>query len=157
LISKTHREKVLRYYALAREEGAAVVTGGGVPHFADARDGGAFVEPTIWTGLSDEARCMREEVFGPVCHVAPFETEAEAVARANDSDYGLAASVWTSDLTRAHRVARRIEAGLVWVNTWFLRDLRTPFGGVKMSGIGREGGAHSLAFYSEVSTVCIKL
>lgn len=157
LISQTHRQKVLSYFALARQEGATVVTGGGVPRFGDRRDEGSFVQPTIWTGLGDQARCMREEVFGPVCHVAPFDSEAEAIARANDSDYGLAASVWTTDLTRGHRVAREIEAGLVWVNTWFLRDLRTPFGGVKMSGIGREGGAYSLAFYSEASTVCIKL
>ncbi len=157
LVSEGHREKVLSYYELAREEGADVVTGGGIPQFGDERDNGAWVEPTILTGLPESARCVREEIFGPVCHVAPFATEAQAVAMANDSDYGLAAAVWTTNLSRAHRVARQIEAGIVWVNTWYLRDLRTPFGGVKLSGIGREGGIHSLNFYSEPTNICIKL
>jgi aminomuconate-semialdehyde/2-hydroxymuconate-6-semialdehyde dehydrogenase len=157
LISHKHREKVLSYYQLAREEGATVVTGGGVPSFNDNRDRGAWIQPTILTGLKEDARCIKEEIFGPVCHVTPFDTEDEAIAMANDSDYGLAGAVWTSDLKRAHRVARQIEAGIVWVNTWYLRDLRTPFGGVKLSGIGREGGLHSLAFYSEPTNICIKL
>ena len=155
LISKGHRDKVLSYFALAREEGATVVTGGGVPHFGDERDGGAFVQPTIWTGLSDSARCVQEEVFGPVCHIAPFDTDEEIVARVNDSRYGLAASVWTRDLARAHKITRRFDVGIVWVNTWFLRDLRTPFGGTRLSGIGREGGRHSLDFYSSTSTICV--
>lgn len=157
LISHEHRDKVLSYYRLAVEEGATVVTGGGVPVFNDARDQGAYVQPTIWTGLPDSARCVREEVFGPVCHIAPFDTEEEVVRRVNDSDYGLAASVWTTNLTRAHRVSQQIHTGIVWVNTWFLRDLRSPFGGVKLSGLGREGGRHSLDFYSEISNICIKL
>lgn len=157
LISHKHRDKVLSYFNLAREEGATVVTGGEVPSFGDARDDGAYVKPTIWTGLPDNARCVREEVFGPICHIAPFDSEDEAVARANDSVYGLAACVWTSDLMRAHRVARQMHVGLVWVNTWYLRDLRTPFGGAKLSGIGREGGRHSLDFYSEITNVCLRL
>ena len=157
LISQAHRDKVLTYYDLAVEEGATVVTGGGVPELGDRRDEGSWIQPTIWTGLAADARCMREEIFGPVCHVAPFSDEDEAVALANDSQYGLAAAVWTDNLSRAHRVARQIEVGIVWVNTWYLRDLRTPFGGVKLSGIGREGGMHSLAFYSEPSNICIKL
>ena len=157
LVSHSHRHKVLSYYALAAEEGATVVTGGGVPEFGDARDQGAWVQPTILTGLPESARCVREEIFGPVCHVAPFASEDEAIALANDSRYGLAGAIWTQDLSRAHRVARRIEAGIVWVNTWYLRDLRTPFGGVKLSGIGREGGLHSLSFYSEPTNICIKL
>ena len=157
LVSKGHRDKVLSYYRLAREEGATVVTGGGIPEFGDERDNGAWVEPTILTGLPESARCVREEIFGPVCHVAPFATEEEAVSMVNDSAYGLAAAVWTTNLSRAHRVARQIEAGIVWVNTWYLRDLRTPFGGVKLSGIGREGGIHSLNFYSEPTNICIKL
>lgn len=157
LISAQHREKVLSYYRLAAEEGATIVTGGGVPHFGNALDQGSFVEPTILTGLPDDARCVREEIFGPVCHIAPFDDEAEVIERANDSRYGLAAAVWTSDVKRAHRVARQLEVGVVWVNDWFLRDLRTPFGGVKLSGIGREGGEHSLAFYSEPMNICIKL
>jgi aminomuconate-semialdehyde/2-hydroxymuconate-6-semialdehyde dehydrogenase len=157
LVSKAHRDKVLSYYALAREEGAEIVTGGGIPEFGDERDNGAWVQPTILTGLPERARCVREEIFGPVCHIAPFSTEEEAVAMANDSAYGLAAAIWTTNLARAHRVARQIEVGIVWVNTWYLRDLRTPFGGVKLSGIGREGGIHSLNFYSETTNICIKL
>ena len=157
LISRAHRDKVLSYYRLAREEGATVVAGGGTPSFGDSRDQGAYVEPTILTGLPEHARCMREEVFGPVCHITAFDAEEEAIAWANDSVYGLAAAIWTTNLTRAHRVARQMQAGLVWVNTWYLRDLRTPFGGMKLSGIGREGGVHSLAFYTEPTNICIKL
>src|SRR5450830_903502 len=157
LISHGHRDKVLSYYRLAVEEGATVVAGGGIPTFNDERDDGAYVQPTIWTGLPDDARCVTEEIFGPVCHIAPFDREDEVIGRINDSDYGLACAIWTSDLKRAHRVAPQIEAGLVWVNTWYLRDLRTPFGGVKQSGLGREGGRYSLDFYSEVTNICIKL
>ena len=134
-----------------------MITGGGVPEFGDKRDNGAWVQPTILTGLPETARSVREEIFGPVCHIAPFSSEEQAIAMANDSAYGLAAAIWTTNLSRAHRVARRIEAGIVWVNTWYLRDLRTPFGGVKLSGIGREGGVHSLNFYSEPTNICIKL
>jgi aminomuconate-semialdehyde/2-hydroxymuconate-6-semialdehyde dehydrogenase len=157
LVSKSHRDKVLSFYELAREEGAEIVTGGGMPEFGDERDNGAWIQPTILTGLSENARCVREEIFGPVCHIAPFSDEEQVIAMANDSAYGLAAAIWTTNLSRAHRVARRIEAGIVWVNTWYLRDLRTPFGGVKLSGIGREGGVHSLNFYSEPTNICIKL
>ena len=157
LISHAHRDKVLSYYRLAEEEGATVVSGGGVPQFGDARDEGAYVQPTIWTGLADDARCVTEEIFGPVCHIAPFDREEEVTQRVNDSDYGLACAIWTCDLKRAHRVAPQIEAGLVWVNTWYLRDLRTPFGGVKQSGLGREGGRYSLDFYSDITNICIKL
>lgn len=157
LISCKHRDKVTRYYQLAREEGATVHTGGGVPSLNARLDRGAFVEPTVWTGLPQSSRTMQEEVFGPVCNVMPFDDEAEAVALANDSRYGLAASVWTTRLDRGHRVAGLLEVGLVWINTWFLRDLRTPFGGARLSGIGREGGRHSLDFYSELKNVCVKL
>lgn len=157
MISHAHRDKVLGYFRLAQEEGARVEVGGGAPLFGDGRDAGAWVEPTIWTGLPDDARCVTEEIFGPVCHIAPFDTEEEVIGRVNDSRYGLACALWTTNVSRAHRVARRIHVGLVWVNTWYLRDLRTPFGGVKLSGLGREGGRHSLDFYSDLSNICIKL
>ena len=157
LISKTHREKVLWYYRLARDEGATVVAGGGVPEFGNPLDKGYYVEPTIFTGLVESARCVKEEIFGPVCHIAPFDTEEEVVQMANDTKYGLAASVWTSNLKRGHRVAEQMNAGITWVNCWFLRDLRTPFGGMGLSGIGREGGMHSLDFYSELNNICIRL
>jgi aminomuconate-semialdehyde/2-hydroxymuconate-6-semialdehyde dehydrogenase len=157
LISAQHREKVLSYYRLAREEGATVVTGGGVPIFDDDRDHGFYVQPTIYTGLPETARCVKEEIFGPVCHVTPFDSEQEAVALANDTKYGLAASIWTSNMKCGHRVAQQMNVGITWVNCWFLRDLRTPFGGAGLSGIGREGGVHSLNFYSESNNICIKL
>jgi aminomuconate-semialdehyde/2-hydroxymuconate-6-semialdehyde dehydrogenase len=157
LISAQHREKVLSYYRLAREEGAVVVTGGGVPEFGNTLDQGFFVQPTIYTGLPESARCIKEEIFGPVCHVAPFDTEEDAVNMANDTKYGLAASIWTANLKRGHRVAQQMNVGITWVNCWFLRDLRTPFGGAGLSGIGREGGIHSLNFYSELNNVCIRL
>ncbi|HEV3104804.1 MAG TPA: 2-hydroxymuconic semialdehyde dehydrogenase [Trinickia sp.] len=157
MISNGHREKVLSYFALAREEGATVVTGGGVPQFGNECDNGAFVQPTIWTGLPDTARCVTEEIFGPVCHIAPFDSEEEVIRRVNDSVYGLAASVWTTHLARGHRVARQIETGIVWVNAWYVRDLRTPFGGAKLSGFGREGGRHSMDFYSELTNVCVRV
>jgi aminomuconate-semialdehyde/2-hydroxymuconate-6-semialdehyde dehydrogenase len=157
LISLEHRNKVLSYYGKAVMEGATVITGGGIPKMPDTLSQGAWIEPTIWTGLSDNAATTTEEIFGPCCHVAPFDSEDEVVTRANALEYGLAASVWTTNLSRAHRISARIEAGIVWVNSWFLRDLRTPFGGMKQSGIGREGGVHSLEFYTELKNVCIKL
>ncbi len=157
LISVQHREKVLSYYRLAREEGAMLVSGGGVPEFSSELDRGFYIQPTIYTGLQESARCVKEEIFGPVCHVAPFDTEEEAVAKANDTKYGLAASIWTMNLKRGHRVAQQMKVGITWVNCWFLRDLRTPFGGVGLSGIGREGGMHSLNFYSELNNICIRL
>lgn len=157
LISAQHREKVLSYYRLAQQEGATVVSGGGVPQFGNALDQGFYVQPTIYTGLPESARCVKEEIFGPVCHVAPFDTEEEAVAKANDTKYGLAASIWTTNLKRGHRVAQQMNVGITWVNCWFLRDLRTPFGGVGLSGIGREGGMHSLNFYSELNNICIRI
>jgi aminomuconate-semialdehyde/2-hydroxymuconate-6-semialdehyde dehydrogenase len=156
LISQEHRRKVLSYYEKAVAEGATVVTGGGVPVMAGDLAAGSWVQPTIWTGLPETASVVREEIFGPCCHISPFDTEDEAVALANDTGYGLSSTIWTSNLARAHRVAAAVEAGIVWVNSWFLRDLRTPFGGMKQSGIGREGGVHSLEFYTELKNVCIK-
>lgn len=157
LISQEHRSKVLGYYKLAAEEGATVVTGGGVPTLEGDLANGAWVQPTIWTGLPENARVMREEIFGPCCHITPFDTEDEVVAWANDTDYGLSTTIWTTNLSCAHRMAAAIEVGITWINSWFLRDLRTPFGGSKQSGIGREGGVHSLEFYTELRNVCVKL
>jgi aminomuconate-semialdehyde/2-hydroxymuconate-6-semialdehyde dehydrogenase len=157
LISQEHRDKVLSYYAQAREQGATIVSGGGIPEMPSELQGGSWIEPTIWTGLPETASVVQQEIFGPCCHIAPFDSEDEVVRMANATPYGLAASVYTSDINRGHRVAARLEVGLCWVNSWFLRDLRTPFGGSKMSGIGREGGVHSLEFYTELRNVCVKL
>ncbi|EYR84648.1 2-hydroxymuconic semialdehyde dehydrogenase [Shinella sp. DD12] len=156
LISAEHRQKVLSYYDKARAEGATILAGGGVPQLA-GYENGYWVEPTVWTGLPQHAPVITDEIFGPCTHITPFDTEEEAVVLANDSPYGLATSIWTTNLSRAHRVSRQIEVGIAWVNCWFLRDLRTPFGGSKASGIGREGGIHSLEFYTELRNVCIKL
>ena len=156
LVSKVHQKKVLSYYQKAREEGATIVTGGGVPDMPDDLKDGCWVEPTIWTGLPETAAVVREEIFGPCCHIQPFDTEEEAVRMANDTKYGLATSIYTQDISRASRLATQIEVGLCWINSWFLRDLRTPFGGSKQSGIGREGGLHSLEFYTELRNVMIK-
>lgn len=157
LISKKHQNKVKSYYDLAVQEGATVEIGGGIPAMNDALKDGNWIEPTIWTGLPDDARVIREEIFGPCCHIRPFDSEEEVIALANDTHYGLAAAIWTENSSRAVRVAEQMEAGLVWINSWFLRDLRTAFGGAKQSGIGREGGVHSLEFYTEIKNICIKL
>jgi len=157
LISRAHREKVLGYYRNALDDGAQLVTGGGIPEVEDGLVDGAWIQPTIWTGLPDDSAVVREEIFGPCCHVRAFDDDEEAVQLANDTPYGLAAALWTENLGRAHRLAPALEAGLIWVNSWFLRDLRTPFGGSKQSGIGREGGVHGLDFYTELANVCIKL
>jgi aminomuconate-semialdehyde/2-hydroxymuconate-6-semialdehyde dehydrogenase len=157
LVSWAHREKVESYIALAREEGGTVVAGGERPTLAAPFDTGAFLQPTLITGLTSTCRTAQEEIFGPVATVHPFEDEAEAIAIANSVRYGLAASVWTSDLKRAHRVSAALDTGMVWVNCWLKRDLRVPFGGVKDSGVGREGGPHSLSFYTHDKNVCIQL
>jgi len=157
LVSHKHRDKVLSYYRKAVEDGATVVTGGGVPQMPGELASGAFVQPTIWTGLADDSAVVTEEIFGPCCHIRPFDTEEEVIELANSLPYGLSATLWTENVSRAHRVSGQLEAGIVWVNSWFLRDLRTAFGGSKQSGIGREGGVHSLEFYSEMKNVCIKL
>jgi aminomuconate-semialdehyde/2-hydroxymuconate-6-semialdehyde dehydrogenase len=157
LISRTHADKVLGYYRLAKDSGLDVVCGGTVAEAPDGHGGGFWVEPTIWTNVPTGHALLREEVFGPCAVVVPFDDEDEAIARANDTEYGLCASIWTNDLTRAHRVARAVDAGLVWVNTWYLRDLRTPFGGMKKSGIGREGGRWSFDFYGEPKNICLRL
>jgi aminomuconate-semialdehyde/2-hydroxymuconate-6-semialdehyde dehydrogenase len=155
LISQAHRKKVLTYYERAVADGARVVTGGGVPRMPDSLAAGAWIEPTIWTGLRDDSRICTEEIFGPCCHIAPFDTVEEVIKRANSTTYGLAATVWTRNLATAHRLAAALQVGVCWINSWFLRDLRTAFGGAKQSGIGREGGIHGLEFYTELRNVCV--
>ncbi|MGW5383175.1 2-hydroxymuconic semialdehyde dehydrogenase [Nocardia sp. NPDC003963] len=157
LISQSHRDKVMRYFRRAEESGAKVLTGGGIPDLGARFAAGSWVEPTLWTGLTNADPVLREEIFGPVAALVPFDTEAEAIALANDTEYGLAASVWTNDLRRGHRVAQAMNVGISWVNTWFTRELRSPFGGVGLSGIGREGGESSLHFYTEPTNVCVAL
>lgn len=157
VVSAAHRDKVLEYYKKAKDEGANVILGGGAPVMEGELKDGYWVEPTIWTGLSEDATVVKEEVFGPCCHIQPFDSEEEAIAMANNSPYGLASTLFTENLNKAHRVASKLDTGIVWVNSWFLRDLRTPFGGMKGSGIGREGGHHSLEFYTELKNVCIKM
>ncbi|MFN8011258.1 MAG: aldehyde dehydrogenase [Holophagaceae bacterium] len=157
LISAAHREKVEGYLKLAVEEGGTIRCGGTRPNLPGDLAGGFFLEPAVITGLSASCRTATEEIFGPVVTIHPFDHEDAAIAMANGTRYGLAASVWTTNLDRAHRVAKALESGLVWVNTWLLRDLRVPFGGVKESGVGREGGRWSLEFFSEAKTVTLKL
>ena len=160
LSSAAHRDKVSQYIQLGVDEGGELLAGGpGAPDtLTPDLAGGYFVRPTAFRGLPHAtSRVAREEIFGPVVTVHSFTDEADAVALANDSPYGLSASVWTERIGVAHRVARALDVGTVWVNTWLHRDLRVPFGGVKDSGTGREGGAHSLDFYSEWKTVCVKI
>ncbi|MEZ4457264.1 MAG: aldehyde dehydrogenase [Gemmatimonadales bacterium] len=158
LISAAHRDKVLGYIDLARREGGTVRSGGGPPAALPARcRDGYFVAPTVIAGLPMGCRTNQEEIFGPVVTITPFADETEAIALANESSYGLAASVWTEQLTRAHRVADQIQCGTVWVNCWLLRDLRVPFGGMRSSGVGREGGDEAIRFFTEPKNVCISL
>ncbi|CAM3847122.1 aldehyde dehydrogenase [Corallococcus sp. ZKHCc1 1396] len=157
LVSREHFEKVLGYVDLAKQEGGHVLTGGRRAKVPGRCENGWFVEPTLVEGLSSACRTNQEEIFGPVATLMPFDDEEEVLSWANSTRYGLAGSVWTKDLTRAHRFASRLHSGIVWVNTWMLRDLRTPFGGVKDSGVGREGGWDALRFFTEPKNVCIKL
>lgn len=156
LISAAHRDKVMDYIDTARDEGGEVRCGGTRVKVPGRCANGWFVAPTVIEGLPSDSRTNREEIFGPVVTLTPFADEEEAVAISNQSAYGLAASIWGSDVSRCLRVARRIEAGLVWVNTWMLRDLRTPMGGMKESGMGREGGFESMRFFTEAKNVCIR-
>jgi aminomuconate-semialdehyde/2-hydroxymuconate-6-semialdehyde dehydrogenase len=159
LISAAHRDKVMGYIDLARREGGTILCGGGPPKdpVNQRCRNGYFIEPTVITGLPADCRVNREEIFGPVVTIAPFRDEDEVVGWANGTDYGLTASVWTENLSRAHRLADRIASGTIWINCWRLRDLRVPFGGMKKSGVGREGGEEALRFFTEPKTVCIRV
>lgn len=153
VVSKMHFDKVLSYIDLAKQEGGKVLCGGHALQLPGANEKGWFIAPTVIEGLDTACRSNQEEIFGPVVTIQPFENEAEALAHANDSPYGLSATLWTNHLQRAHRMAANLHCGIVWVNTWMLRDLRTPFGGVKNSGMGREGGWEALRFFSETKNV----
>lgn len=157
LVSEAHLKKVLAYIALAQEEGGKIVTGGKRVNLSGRCSSGYFVEPTVITGLNEKCRTNQEEIFGPVVTVMPFDTEDEVIDYANSTPYGLSATLWTENLTRAHRVAARVKSGIIWINCWLLRDLRTPFGGMKQSGVGREGGWEALRFFTEARNVCVKL
>jgi aminomuconate-semialdehyde/2-hydroxymuconate-6-semialdehyde dehydrogenase len=157
VVSKEHMEKVLSYIELAKEEGGTLLTGGHRVQLDGRCEKGYFIAPTVFENLPPGCRTNQEEIFGPVVTLTPFDTEEEALAMANGTAYGLAATIWTSDLKTAHRMAAGLHAGIIWVNCWLLRDLRTPFGGVKQSGVGREGGFEALRFFTEPKNICIKL
>jgi len=156
VVSKDHQAKILHYIQLAQEEGGTVECGGQAL-YPEGAEGGFYVAPTVITGLSMGCRTNQEEIFGPVVTIQAFDSEEEALALANATKYGLAATVWTENLKRAHRVAAHIHSGIVWVNNWLVRDLRTPFGGVKASGVGREGGFEALRFFTEPKNIYIDL
>ena len=156
LVSKAHLEKVQSYLSLAEGEGGNILCGGTPVNPGGAHENGFFLRPAVIEGLSADCRTNQEEIFGPVVTIAPFDTEDEALELANSTPYGLSATLWTQDVSRAHRMAEKLQAGIVWVNCWMVRDLRTPFGGMKQSGVGREGGLEALRFFTEPKNVCIK-
>jgi len=155
LVSKAHFDKVNSYIDLAKQEGGTIVLGGNAVKMKGDCANGWFIEPTIIENLPYDCRTNQEEIFGPVVTIMPFENEAEVLTMANSTQYGLSATIWTNNLKRAHRMAQKIEAGIIWINCWLVRDLRTPFGGIKNSGVGREGGWEALHFFTEPKNVCI--
>jgi len=157
VVSKQHFEKIMSYIRLAQEEGGEILAGGKPVNPGGRCENGFFIQPTIIEGLDPFCRTNQEEIFGPVVSLAPFENEEEAISHANNSSYGLSATIWTENLKRAHRVAKQLKNGIIWINCWLVRDLRTPFGGMKQSGVGREGGFEALRFFTEAQNVCIKL
>lgn len=156
IVSKDHLDKVLSYIELAQSEGGKVLVGGQQVHLTSRCENGYFLQPTIIEGLDNNARCNQEEIFGPVITLQAFDRDEQALTLANESQYGLAATVWTNNLGRAHRLSEQLNTGIVWVNCWLLRDLRTPFGGMNHSGVGREGGFEGMRFFTESKNVCIK-
>ncbi|WP_138419585.1 aldehyde dehydrogenase [Aquibacillus sediminis] len=157
VVSEAHYRKVTSYLDIAKQENATLVYGGKRPSLDEHIKDGYYLEPTIYLHEDPDARICQEEIFGPIVTIIPFDTEEEALAIANNTDYGLNGVIWTENLKRAHRVSHHVRAGTIWVNCWFVRDLRAPFGGFNKSGVGREGGAHSLEFFTEAKTVCIAL
>lgn len=157
IVSKQHFDKIMSYIDLAREEGGTVIAGGISPMIDGRCENGWFIEPTVIEGLPYDCRTNQEEIFGPVVTIMPFDSEDEVLAYANSVRYGLSATVWTENLSRAHRIAGKLESGIVWINCWLQRDLRTPFGGMKDSGVGREGGFEALKFFTEEKNVCIRI
>jgi len=156
IVSKPHFEKILSYIELAKQEGGKILTGGEAVNPGGRCENGYFIKPTVIEGLAYNCRTNMEEIFGPVVTLTPFDTEEEVLQYANATEYGLASSIWTENLTRAHRMAEKVECGIIWINCWLLRDLRTPFGGMKNSGVGREGGWEALRFFTEAKNICIK-
>jgi len=157
IVSKQHIEKILHYIELAKEEGGKILCGGNQVTLEGRCKNGWFIEPTVIDGLPYNCRTNLEEIFGPVVTLIPFESEEEVLMMANSSEYGLASTIWTENISRAHRMAAKIQTGIVWINCWMVRDLRTPFGGMKNSGIGREGGLEALRFFTEPKNVCVKV
>ena len=156
IVSKTHFEKVMRCIAIAKEEGGKILCGGNAVKLTGRCASGYFIEPTIIEGLDQNCKTNQEEIFGPVITIQPFDTVEEAIQLANNSTYGLAATIWSQDISKANYVASKVESGIVWVNCWLVRDLRTPFGGMKNSGVGREGGWEAMRFFTEAKNVCIQ-
>jgi aminomuconate-semialdehyde/2-hydroxymuconate-6-semialdehyde dehydrogenase len=157
MVSEAHAKKVMSYIALAKTEGGKILTGGEQVFLKGRCENGYFISPTIITGLGHQCRTNQEEIFGPVVTIMPFDTEEEVLTYANSTAYGLSATIWTENLKRAHRVSAQVKSGIIWVNCWLFRDLRTPFGGMKQSGVGREGGWEALRFFTDTRNVCIKL
>ena len=156
IVSKVHFEKIMNCIKIAKEEGGSILCGGNAVKLEGRCANGYFIETTIIEGLNQNCKTNQEEIFGPVVTIQPFETEEEALQLANATNYGLAASIWTQDISKANRMAAKVQSGIIWINCWLLRDLRTPFGGMKNSGVGREGGWEALKFFTEAKNVCVQ-